>query len=405
MPSWRDSDVSTGPPRSLSGGPSSETAPVGVAARGTVPGRWVAATTVAAVVLIDLAYGREASLVVTLVFGPFVACALISARDTAIVAVAATLLSVLLGWPDGTIGTSAHLVRVMAVAVGGGLAVWLAVQRSRKEAKLLAITSVAEAAQQTILHPLPGEIDGVRLAARYVSAAAEAHIGGDFYDATSTPWGLRLFVGDVRGKGLDAVRLASALLGEFRSRSGSEPDLAALARLVDDAGSRHTDGSGEEFATAVFVEFHPGSVTTVRCGHPLPLVAASGTVVALPVAVSLPLCMEGRPLAEIHPLPPRARVLYFSDGAFEARDRRGREFDLAASFAHHSGKSSLGAVLDGILGDLERHCAKGIDDDVVLVLAEEASDCAASQVDIRGPEVEVGSDRENDEGETPRGPR
>ncbi|MDQ6726047.1 MAG: serine/threonine-protein phosphatase [Actinomycetota bacterium] len=342
----------------------------GIAARSTVRGRWAAAATLVAAAVIDLAFGTQASLVVTLVFGPFVACALISARDTAVAAAAATVLSVVLGWPDATVGTSAQLVRVSAVTVGGALAVWLAIQRSRNEAKLLAVTRVAEAAQQTILHPLPAEIDGVRLAARYVSASAEARIGGDFYDATSTPWGTRLVVGDVRGKGLEAVRLASVLLGEFRSRSGSEPDLGALADLVDLAGSRQADGSGEDFATAVFVEFHAGSVKAVRCGHPFPLVAIDGTVEALPVTGSLPLCLGGGAVAETHPLPLRARVLYYSDGAFEGRDRQGRQFDLAASFAVHATTPSQSAVLDGILADLRRHCANGIDDDVVLVLAD-----------------------------------
>ncbi len=344
-----------------------------LAAQGVVRGRGAAAATLGLAAIIDLFFGTEASLVVTLVFGPFVACALISARDTAIVAVSAIVMSVLLGWPDGTVGTSAQLVRVAAVSVGGGLAVWLAVQRTHKEAKLLAVTRVAEAAQQTILHPLPAEINGVRLAARYVSASAEARVGGDFYDATATPWGLRLVVGDVRGKGLEAVRMASALLGEFRSRSGSEPDLATLVSLVDAAGARNTDGSGEEFATAVFVELNNGSVTTVRCGHPLPLLAAGGHVEAWPVAVSLPLCFGSTPVAETHPLPAGAQVLYYSDGAFEGRDRYGREFDLAASFAIHAAKSSEGAVLDGILGDLQRHCVRGIDDDVVLVLVQAAS--------------------------------
>ncbi len=336
-------------------------------------GRWTVAITMGFVAAIDLGYGKEASLVVALVFGPFVACALTTVSDTIFTAVVATILSVALGWPDGTIGTSAHIVRVAAVAVGGGLAVWLAVQRSRREAKLVAVTRVAEAAQQTVLHPLPEAIDGMRVTARYLSAAAEARIGGDFYDAASTPWGLRLVVGDVRGKGLEAVRLASVLLGEFRSRAASEPDLAALASLVDQAGRRHTDESGEEFATAVFVQMHERLVTTVRCGHPYPLLFTSGTAAPVVSAVSLPLCLAGTPVADTHPLPAGARLLYYSDGAFEGRDRRGREFDLVASFARHGGAPVPEDTLDLILSDLRHHCAKGIDDDVVLVLVEETS--------------------------------
>ncbi|MDQ3640139.1 MAG: SpoIIE family protein phosphatase, partial [Actinomycetota bacterium] len=201
-------------------------------------GRWIALGTTVLAATVDLLYGVEASLVVPLVFGPFVASALASVRDTAVVAVIATLLGVVLGWTDQTIGTSPHVVRVVSVAVGGLLAVWLAFSRTDRERKLRAVTHVAQVAQQAILHPLPEAIRGVRLAARYLSASAESQIGGDFYDALETPWGVRLMVGDVRGKGLEAVRLASALLGEFRSRANSEPELTAVVKTVDAAGVR-----------------------------------------------------------------------------------------------------------------------------------------------------------------------
>ena len=81
-------------------------------------GRWIAAGTTIVATTIDLIYGVEASLIVPLVFGPFVASALASVRDTATVAVVATLFGVLLGWTDRTIGTSPHAVRVASVAIG-----------------------------------------------------------------------------------------------------------------------------------------------------------------------------------------------------------------------------------------------------------------------------------------------
>jgi len=320
---------------------------------------------------VDLLYGADASLVVTLVFGPFVASALATTRDTAVAAVVAVIAAVALGWPDATFGTSAHLVRVVAVTLGGALAVRLAVERARRDAKLLAVTRVAGVAQLSILHPIPDELDGVRLAARYRSASAEADIGGDFYGVVSTPWGVRLVVGDVRGKGLDAVRLASVLLGEFRSRAVTETGLADMAAAMESMGARYTDSSGEEFATAVLVQFDPAAdaIVTVRCGHPYLLMAAGGRVAALEEPTSLPLCMGAEPAESVTALGPDVRVLAYSDGAFEGRNAAGQPFGLASSFARHSTTADPGAVLDGILEDLESHCASGIDDDVVLVLA------------------------------------
>ena len=334
-------------------------------------GRWIAAATTLVAASLDLVYGAEASLIVPLVFGPFVASALSSVRDTAVVAVAATVVAILLGFTDHTIGTSPHVVRVASVAVGGLLAVWLAISRIARERKLRAVTYVAQVAQQAILHPLPDELGGIRLAARYLSASAEAQIGGDFYDAEETPWGVRLIVGDVRGKGLEAVRLASVLLGEFRSRARSEPQLTAVAETVDAAGRRVGDRAGEDFATAVFVQLDGDLATIIRCGHPLPLLARGQDVHPIDVPPSLPLCLDTEAIAEELRLCSGSRILLFSDGAFEGRDAKGDYFDLQSSFSRHGGVPDLGMVLERILEDLDRHCEGGITDDVVLVIAEQ----------------------------------
>ena len=247
----------------------------------------------------------------------------------------ATVLGVVLGWSDGTVGSSAHVARVVSVASGGCLAVWLSVQRVAREAKLQAITHVAEVAQEAILHPLPAEVGGVRVAARYISASAEAQIGGDFYEAIDTKWGVRIMVGDVRGKGLEAVRLASLLVGEFRSRAVSEPDLATVAAMVDAAGSRLGDHAGEDFATAIFVQIDGEIATIVRCGHPLPLLAEGPDVHPITTHPSLPLCLGTEGVAEDVPLGTGSRLLLYSDGAVESRSAGGGWFDLQGSFGRH----------------------------------------------------------------------
>lgn len=340
-------------------------------------GRWVAGGTTLLAATVDLLYGVEASLIVPLVFGPFVASALASVRDTAVVAAVATVLGVLLGWADQTIGSSPHFVRVASVAVGGLLAVWLASSRTARERQLRAVTDVAQVAQRAILRPLPAEIGGVALAARYLSASSEAQIGGDFYEAVESPWGVRLVVGDVRGKGLEAVRLASVLLGEFRSRALSEPELAAVAKTVDAAGARASDHAGEDFATAVFVQLDTDTLTIVRCGHPLPLLAHRHEVHPIDTSPSLPLCLGTEATSEQLRLRSGSRLLFFSDGAFEGRDENGDYFDLQSSFARHVDTPHLGTVLERILLDLDHHCEGGITDDVVLVIVEHPLPTAA----------------------------
>ena len=68
----------------------------------------------------------------------------------------------------------------------------------------------------TLLRPVPRRAGRVALAVRYLSAAEDSVVGGDFYDVAVTPYGVRLVVGDVKGKGLEAVQLAATVLGSFR---------------------------------------------------------------------------------------------------------------------------------------------------------------------------------------------
>lgn len=333
--------------------------------------RWLPAAVLLAAASVDLAYGKEASIVVTLVFSPFVAAAVDTPRRTAFFAVAAVVAAVALGWPDGTLGTSPHAVRVAAVAAGGALSVSLAVARTRNEDRLRAMTRVADVTQRAILYPLPRQAGGARIAGRYVSADSDAQVGGDFYEVTDTPFGLRLVVGDVRGNGLDAVRLATVLLGEFRSRAHTEPDLAAVAAAVDAAGARHvtTSNRQEDFATAVLAELGDGALRLVSCGHPQPLLLRHGRVSAVTAPAGLPLCLGAGGAPAVAQVGAGDRLVFFSDGAFEGRDSRGDQFDLAASVRAHAG-AALDDFVAKVFEDLERHCAGGLQDDVVIVAVE-----------------------------------
>jgi hypothetical protein len=86
------------------------------------------------------------------------------------------------------------------------LCAWVARIRIRRERTLAEVTSVAMAAQEALLPPLPDRVGSIRVGMRYFGAAAEARIGGDLYAAVETPYGTRVLIGDVSGHGLGAVR-------------------------------------------------------------------------------------------------------------------------------------------------------------------------------------------------------
>jgi serine phosphatase RsbU (regulator of sigma subunit) len=121
-----------------------------------------------------------------------------------------------------------------------------------------------------------------------VSAAQEALVGGDLYEVVSARDGLRLLIGDVRGKGLDAVRLATIVLGFFRAAAVESRNLGRLARQLE---ARLLPYLGDEdFITALMLEISSdGTCSVVSCGHPTPLLARAGELLELACEPSPPL--------------------------------------------------------------------------------------------------------------------
>src|SRR6185312_11579385 len=58
----------------------------------------------------------------------------------------------------------------------------------------------AQASQPALRAPLPPQITGISVAARYRSATPGAGVGGDLYEIIPTAYGTRVIIGDVRGK-------------------------------------------------------------------------------------------------------------------------------------------------------------------------------------------------------------
>jgi hypothetical protein len=196
------------------------------------PSLLVAVLVTSAIALLDAGTGDRAILLGLLIAGPLLVAASLDAPRTAMVGLYALGLAVLLGIPDRIVGTIDHLLGCLVVATGGALGAWGAHRRTQQERTLLRVTRIAEVAQQTILRPIPPRMGRVTLAVRYLSATEDALVGGDFYEVAVTRHGLRVLVGDVKGKGLEAVQLAALVLAGFRA-AAAHPGLAELAGELD----------------------------------------------------------------------------------------------------------------------------------------------------------------------------
>lgn len=319
-------------------------------------------------VLVVLSLATPAQLIAVFAAGAIVASLLTTARRTALVAAVAVATGFVAGLLNESTGTVDYFVRVLLCALLGVVAVQGAALRERREASLRRMTVIAETAQRAVLRSIPTAIGSVGLSARYVSATAEALVGGDLYEVAATPFGVRVIVGDVRGKGLEAVQSAAAVLGAFRTAAFTEADPASLARTIDETIARFM--GEEEFVTAIVGEFQGDRVTLANCGHHPPILVHDASYAEVDTGEpTLPLGLGAEPLLTEHAWPVGARMLFFTDGLVEARDRSGAFFPLDR-YAAELGDGDLEEALDRLVERLLAYGGGEMNDDLALVLAE-----------------------------------
>jgi phosphoserine phosphatase RsbU/P len=312
--------------------------------------------------------GPRFNLTGALAVGPLLACARCDGRLTGLTVGVAAGLAVVVGSVTGTIGTSGQMYRSVMVLVVGALAVLAAVIRTRRENSLIMIS---ERVQHAILRPLPAELGGMAFASHYQSATRTALVGGDLYDVAMTQFGPRLIIGDVKGKGLDAVGRCAAVLALFRELAFGEPGLAGLAEKMNARLSR--DMEVEDFVTVILAEFAPGEVRIVNCGHHPPVklsLGGGGLQVMAPEEFAPPLGLDPHPARLDIELKPGDRLLFYTDGLVETRDRAGRFFGLDDHVAAALALPGLEAAVKGVVRLLLEHAGDDLSDDVLLVLGE-----------------------------------
>ncbi|WP_327583044.1 serine/threonine-protein phosphatase [Nonomuraea sp. NBC_00507] len=315
--------------------------------------------------------------------------ALLSLRHTIAAGAALVLVELALLIKDGYFGHAAgtfSLINAVFTALVG-LGVNSVVARHGR--RLEAVRSVAEAAQRAVLPAPPAGIGPLAIAAVYKTAQIETLIGGDAYAVQDTPYGARLLIADVRGKGLGAVGIVSVLLGAFREAADRAPDLVVLAErmeraLVREASSREESLRMEGFVTAVIGEITAGAdrVRLLNCGHPSPYLLQGDTVSSLdPDEPSLPLGMSGLGAPRAEPgewsFPAGAMLLLVTDGVTEARDRSGTFYDPASRLAGRGPFRNPDEVIQVLVRDVERWTGGPRDDDMAILAITRSGASAA----------------------------
>ncbi|MBY8867850.1 MULTISPECIES: fused response regulator/phosphatase [Streptomyces] len=183
------------------------------------------------------------------------------------------------------------------------------------------------------------------LAVRYLPASERTEIGGDFYEAISTPAGLVVAVGDVAGHSLDAAMVMGQVRHALRAYAAEGHPPQVILSCLD-----HLLASVEPGATVtlcvVLIEFGSDTLHVANAGHLPPLIRHPDGTTSY-VHEHGPLLGLGlaHPPARRITVVPGSLLLLVTDGLVERRHE-----DLQHSLA------TLAAVAAGVPADPEEAC-------------------------------------------------
>ncbi|MCX5411193.1 PP2C family protein-serine/threonine phosphatase [Streptomyces sp. NBC_00059] len=364
--------------------------------------RVLPALMICAGVAFDLSTPAEVTAVPLFAAAALVAAPFFSLSSTVRIGVAAILVVLAIRISDGVVFRIVPLTDLLTLFTVSVLAVVINGVVRRGNEQLASARVIAETAMRAVL-PMPeSRIGGLQIAARYEAAQADEFVGGDLYAVTDTPYGVRLVVGDVRGKGLDAVAAVAVVIGAFREAAEQERSLEGVVQRLERALAREGARRGgfdstEGFVTAVLAEIPAGSAVlrVINRGHPEPLVLhPDGALdVLVPTVPALPLGMglgTWPDRSDEWPLPAGSTFLAFTDGLSEARDAHGVFYDPEARLR---GRIFPGPeeLLSALTDDVRLHTGGRSTDDLALLAVGRP---ARGQPDRRTTVKIVGRDSE-----------
>jgi serine phosphatase RsbU (regulator of sigma subunit) len=332
------------------------------------------------ITLIDIQTPRAVHLGPFLAVAPAITASFAGALATGAVGALAVTAQVFIGQlHEGPM--AANQAQIGTLVVISALLTAFRYVTDRRERRLSQVRSVAVAAQEVLLRPLPDRVGQLRIAAVYLSAEKEAQIGGDLYAAVRTEGATRLLIGDVRGKGLSAIGDAAVLIGAFRGSAYRNLTLPGIAGHLGNAvrwSWVHTavEGAAEEsFVTALVLDVYDDRAVAgmVNCGHPPPLLVHQGAVRTLELGEpALPLGLGMAPeddrAVEMFGFEDDDLLVLHTDGVIEARDADGVFFPLTDRVADWRGDSPE-SLVDHLRDSLLQHAGGQVNDDAAIVVA------------------------------------
>ncbi|HEY2697286.1 MAG TPA: SpoIIE family protein phosphatase [Pseudonocardiaceae bacterium] len=177
--------------------------------------------------------------------------------------------------------------------------------------------SIALTLQNSLLPSRIPSYPALAMAARYVPAAANAEIGGDFYEVTELDGRLLVAIGDVCGHSIKAATIMGEVRHALRAYALESHHLVDILDLLDAMLRRFHPDDGFTTLCLLSVDLTTGTVSVANAGHLPPLLAdAAGTRY---LEVAGPMLGLGLPRpAEVRiELPLETTVVLVTDGLIE----------------------------------------------------------------------------------------
>lgn len=315
-----------------------------------------------------------------LVFLPGAASALCTLRQTKFVFAWTALVVIvimLVRHGDGRPWSDRILMVLLTLALGT-VSVYTCHRRLHREHEMLRLRSTAAAMQRHILRPLPLLTDDVLVDGVYEPVQEDRLVGGDIYDVVVSPWGTRVLIGDVQGKGLPAVGAAFAVIGAFRANAHREPTLTALVDTLDASVVRHNSyaaqtGDDERFVTALIINVDAHEeAQVINCGHVAPQLLHDADITTPAPDSGVPLGLADLAVEPAtvgwFSFPPGATLLLSTDGLTETRSADGSFYPLAERLAERVSLSPTDLPRD-LYNDARAFAGAGDQHDDVAILS------------------------------------
>jgi sigma-B regulation protein RsbU (phosphoserine phosphatase) len=249
----------------------------------------------------------------------------------------------------------------------------------REQAELAGVQRELETARRIQASLLPREIPalaGLDVAARYVPAAA---VAGDIYDiVTIGTLRVGILVADVSGHGIPAALVASMVKLAFSAQADHADDPARVLTSMNQILCRHLEHS---YVTAIYavVDTERRTITIANAGHPPALLHRRGAA-TVEAQHEHGLMLGLFPDAQyansyIEQFTTGDRLLLYSDGVSEARDRTGQFFDSerVAQWLPRIERTTAERFAKAALGELTAWTSTTrFEDDVTFVIVEAA---------------------------------